>query len=52
MLAALNEQGYYAVLSSGGVGLKIHAILDRLACFGGLYLRRSRKSQLRTAART
>ena len=29
-----------------------HAILDRWACFGGLYVRRSRRSPLRTAART
>ena len=26
----------HAVLSSGGVGSNIHAILDRWACFGGL----------------
>src|SRR3984957_19031489 len=39
-------------LSSGGVGSNSHAILDRWACFGGLYARRSRRSPLRTAART
>jgi hypothetical protein len=31
--------GRWAVLSSGGVGSNSHAILDRWACFGGLYVR-------------
>jgi ethanolamine transporter EutH len=48
----LNQLGCYAVLSSGGVGSNIQAILDRWACFGGSYVRRSRRSPLRTAART
>jgi hypothetical protein len=48
----LNQLGCYAVLSSGGVGSNIQATLDRWACFGGSYVRRSRRSPLRTAART